>query len=91
MRTHVILPDDLVEGVDKLVGKRKRSRFIEEAVLEKLKRERLGKGLKEAAGMLRVEDYPEWSTSENVTEWVARSREADEQRTRRIWERAKGG
>ncbi len=43
MRTHVILPDDLVEGVDKLVGKRKRSRFVEEAVLEKLKRERLGR------------------------------------------------
>ena len=91
MRTHVILPDDLVEGVDKLVGKRKRSRFIEEAVLEKLKRERLGRALEEAAGMLRAEDYPEWSTPEKVSEWVRKSREADEERTRHIWERAKGG
>lgn len=91
MRTHVVLPDDLVAGIDKLVGKRKRSRFVEEAVRYKLERERLGKALKEGAGILRAEDHPEWSTSEKVSEWVRKSREADEERTRRIWETARGG
>lgn len=91
MRTHVILPDELVEGVDDLVGSRKRSRFVEEAVREKLERERLGRALKRAAGIIRVEDHPEWTTSEQVSEWVRKSREAEEERTRRIWERAKDG
>ncbi len=91
MRTHVILPDEMVESIDELVGKRKRSRFVEEAVSEKLRRERLGRALENTAGILRDEDYPEWSTSEKASEWVRKSRELDEQRTRRIWERAEGG
>lgn len=91
MRTHVILPDEMVESIDELVGKRKRSRFVEEAVNDKLKRERLGRALEEAAGMLKAEDYPEWSTPEKASEWVRKSRQADEERTREIWERAKGG
>ncbi|MDP2935505.1 MAG: hypothetical protein Q8O86_03330 [Dehalococcoidia bacterium] len=91
MRAHVILPDDLVEGVDEFVGKRKRSRFVEDAVREKLKRERLGQALKSTAGMLGEADYPEWSTSEKVLEWVRKSREADEERARLLWERSEGG
>lgn len=37
MRTHVILPEDLVEAVDAQAGKGKRSQFIEEAIREKLR------------------------------------------------------
>ena len=41
MRTHMVLPDELVESIDSLVGKRKRSRFVQEAIREKLRRETL--------------------------------------------------
>ncbi|MCI0903329.1 MAG: ribbon-helix-helix protein, CopG family, partial [Chloroflexi bacterium] len=37
MRTHVILPEDLVRSVDALAGKGKRSQFIEEAIREKVR------------------------------------------------------
>lgn len=70
MRTHLVLPDDLVKGVDELVGKRKRSRFIAEATREKLRRERLLKVLHETAGSLDLSRHPEWETSEKVVEWV---------------------
>ena len=70
MRTHMILPDDLVTEVDRFVGKGKRSKFIEEAVAEKLRAERLLKALDDTAGILSDHDYPEWSTVEKVAAWV---------------------
>ena len=50
MRTHVVLPEELVEGVDAFVGKRSRSRFIAEATAEKLRIERLAKAIEEVPG-----------------------------------------
>lgn len=70
MRTHLLLPDDLVEGVDELVGKRKRSRFIAEATRERLRREKLLRVLHETAGSLDLSRHPEWETPEKVAEWV---------------------
>lgn len=80
MRTHVVLPEGLVEGIDKLVGRRKRSRFVEEAVREKLRREALGRALEAAAGILSAEEYPEWDTPEKVSAWVRKLRREDEER-----------
>ena len=58
MRTHLVLPDDLVKGVDELVGKRKRSRFIAEAARERLRRERLLKAIRDGAGVIDVSKHP---------------------------------
>lgn len=70
VRAHVVLPRELVEAVDSLVGQRKRSEFVEAALREKVARERLGKALKTSAGILNPADYPEWSTPEKTSEWV---------------------
>ena len=53
MRTHVILPEDLVKAVDKESGKGKRSKFIEEAVREKLRIDALRAALEATAGALK--------------------------------------
>lgn len=82
MRTHIILPDRLIEEIDSLVGKRKRSRFVEEAIREKLKRGALLKALKETAGILPPEEYPEWETSDKAAAWVRESRQRDTARQR---------
>ena len=83
MRTHIILSDDLVEEIDNLVGKRKRSRFVEEAITEKLRRGAMLNALKETAGILLAEEHPEWDTSEKVAKWVNESRQRDVKRLRR--------
>ena len=70
MRTHVVLPDELVQGVDALVGERARSRFIAEATAEKLRKERLVKAIREGAGILDPKKYPHWSTPEKVDKWI---------------------
>lgn len=83
MRTHVILPDDMVEAVDRLVGKRRRSAFISEAVAERLRREGLLRALEESAGVLKEEDYPQWATPEKVAHWVRDLRRHSERSNRK--------
>jgi hypothetical protein len=70
-RTHVILPDDLLEEIDKLVGERKRSEFLSEAASKELKRRRLIEAARLAEGSLRDAETPsEWETSEGAAAWV---------------------
>ena len=80
MRTHVILPEDLVKSVDAHAGKGKRSKFIEEAVREKLRIEVLLAALKATAGALSAKDHPHWDTPEKVAAWVRESRRQDDKR-----------
>ncbi len=79
MRTHLVLPEEMVKQVDTLVGKRKRSQFVENAVREKLIRENQSAALAAAAGVLSAEDYPEWETSEQVAAWVHDMRQRDDE------------
>lgn len=83
VRAHVVMPRDLVSSVDELVGERERSKFIAEAVAEKVARERLRRAAARAAGSLADVDIPGWETSESAAEWVRASRKsADQQRER---------
>ncbi len=84
MRAHVVLPEELVKAVDALAGNRKRSRFVEEAVRDKLKKERLLSALKDSAGTLSAEDYPHWDTPEQVASWVRELRRESDQRLERF-------
>jgi predicted transcriptional regulator len=77
------LPEELLEAVDRVAGKRRRSRFVEAAIREKLSREALAIALREAAGVLRPADYPEWETPEKVSAWVRAGRRADDERLAR--------
>lgn len=80
MRTHVILPEELVKAVDAHAGKGKRSQFFEEAIREKLRIEVLLSALEKTAGMLSAEDHPEWDTPEHVAAWVRESRRQSDER-----------
>lgn len=80
MRTHVVLPEEMVKEVDDLVGKRKGSRFVEVAVREKLIRENQSAALAATARVLSAEHYPEWATSEQVAAWVHDMRQRDDER-----------
>lgn len=75
MRTHVVLPDELVREVDALVGPRKRSEFIEDALRAKLQRERQKWAIERGAGVLKAEDYPGWASSEMIRAWVRADRQ----------------
>lgn len=74
-RTHVILPDELLEEIDRLVGKRKRSEFLTEVAEKELKRRRRAALAEEMAGSLRDVDIPGWESPEAVDAWVRKMRE----------------
>ena len=84
MRTHVILPEDLVRSVDALAGKGKRSQFIEEAIREKVRMDTLRAALKATAGAFSAKDHPHWDTPEKVASWVRESRRESDKRIDRF-------
>ena len=83
MGTRVVLPDDLIQEIDRVAGAQKRGAFIEEAVRERLRREAVSAALEATAGSLRAEDYPEWDSPEAVSRWVRNLRRQDEARLAR--------
>ncbi len=86
MRAHVILPDEIVDQIDDLVGKRKRSRFIQEAVEERLRREQRLKAFDAVVGSMKDPVIPEWATPESATAWVREQRlESDQIRGANDW------
>ncbi|MEX0709616.1 MAG: hypothetical protein WD116_00250 [Chloroflexota bacterium] len=67
-RTNLTLPADLMQEVDELAGPRGRSRYVAEAVAQRVKRDRLGKAIRETAGILV--GTPHQMTRDEVTAWV---------------------
>ena len=89
-RTHIVLPREVVEDVDRLVGYRRRSQFMADAVREKLRREKLRTALEATAGILKDADYPHWDTPETTSAWVRQLRQEDNEATERKLRRWEG-
>ena len=87
VRMHIVVPDDVIEEVDRLVGRRRRSAFFAEAARERLRRERLRETMKEAAGILKAKDYPEWETPQKVAAWVRKLRQQSNRRLEKLYGR----
>ena len=72
VRTNLLLPAALVDQLDRVAGPRGRSRYVAEAVRERLRRDERVAAIKAAAGSWR--DHPLFPTSEAVVEWVRAGR-----------------
>ncbi len=82
-KTPLTLPADILESIDKLMGKRKRSQFIAEAARKELKRVQLQRALDRAAGSWKDEDYPELK-KKGTYRWVRELREEADKRFEEI-------
>lgn len=58
-RAHIILPQELLAEVDRLVGERGRNAFLVEVVQREIQRRNLLDALREAKGSWRNEDHAE--------------------------------
>lgn len=67
-RTNVTLPADLLEEVDRYAGPRGRSRYVAEAVAQRVRRDALGAAIRETAGAMR--NRAGWMSPEEVAAWV---------------------
>lgn len=76
-RAHVVLPDEILERIDASVGKRRRSRFLEDAAREKLDRIELEKALNATFGIARGPRYSHWRDRRAIAAWVRRTRRTE--------------
>jgi metal-responsive CopG/Arc/MetJ family transcriptional regulator len=51
-RTNLTLPEELLAEVDELAGPRGRSRYVAEAVAQRVRRDRLGQAIRETDGVV---------------------------------------
>lgn len=72
VRTNLLLPKELVDEVDHYAGPRGRSRYVAEALAERLRRDRLLEVVTATAGAWR--GHPLFPNSEAVVEWVRQRR-----------------
>lgn len=77
-RTHVVMSEEVLEAIDRTVGARGRSRFLEEAAREKLSRMGLEKALRDTAGVIRGRTYPHWGDRRATRDWVRRIRRTED-------------
>lgn len=76
-RAHVVMSDETLAEIDRLVGERSRSRFLEEAAREKLERLALAAALDDAAGVASARAYPEWRDRGAAADWVRGTRRTE--------------
>src|ERR1700680_494906 len=76
-RTHVVIADEVVDAMDRLVGARGRSRFLEEAAREKLARLELETALEETANTVSSARHPEWRSRRSTAAWVRTTRRTE--------------
>ena len=74
VKPHLVIPKEILESIDKLVGKRKRSKFITEIARKELKRIGLQRALDKAAGAWKDNDHSELK-EKGTYRWVRDLRE----------------
>jgi hypothetical protein len=73
-RIHMTISDEVLEAIDRVAGKRGRSRFIEEAAAEKLECSALRAAMDESAGIARGSAYAHWRDRATAAAWVRKTR-----------------
>jgi len=84
--THVVLPSDLLEEVDKEIGGGSRSPFIAEAVERDLYRRETVRLFRELTSDPTARpSNPAWATPESTSQWVRAQREEWDRRLDELW------
>jgi hypothetical protein len=76
-RTHVVMSEEVLGEIERRVGARGRSRFLEEAAREKLARLELEEALHATRGIARGKGYEHWRDRDATATWVRAGRRAD--------------
>jgi metal-responsive CopG/Arc/MetJ family transcriptional regulator len=84
-RTHIVIPEQLAEEIDLLVGKRSRSSFLTEAAWKEVRRLRMLNALEEASGAWKDKDHPELKVG--AAKYIEKIRKEDEKRFARVTKR----
>jgi hypothetical protein len=81
-RTHIVIPQQLVAEIDRVVGKRGRSTFLTQAAEKEIMRLRQIKALEAAAGSWKDKDHPE--LKQGAAKWVKKLRKEYDRRFEKV-------
>jgi hypothetical protein len=81
-RAHVVLSEELVTQIDRIVGPRGRSSFLAELARREIKRRHLLELFKTVEPIWKEEDHPE--LEDGAAEWVRKMRTESEARFQQI-------
>jgi predicted nucleic acid-binding protein len=84
-RTHIVIPEPLVNEIDRLVGKRGRSEFLAHAAEKELRRLQQIKALEDMSGAWKDKDHPELKAG--AAHWVRELRRENERRLQKVAKR----
>lgn len=83
-RAHIVLPEELVQEIDKIAGSRGRSAFLADLAKREIKRQQLLELFKSKEPIWKDEDHPE--LKDGAAAWVREMRAENEGRFQRIQE-----
>lgn len=84
-RAHVVIPQELIEQIDAVVGPRGRSAFLVETARAELRKRALLAFLNSKEPAWKDEDHPE--LAEGSVAWIKKMRESDEARLNELHKR----
>jgi hypothetical protein len=85
MRIHIVIPQDLVAEIDRVIGRRARSQFLVQAAAKELMRRRQLAALERATGAWADEDHPE--LKQGPLAFVRRLRKESDERLKKTGHR----
>jgi hypothetical protein len=84
IKAHLVFPQNILEEVDQIAGKRKRSLFIVKATQEKLERERFLKTLDETKGAWADKHHAQLRTGRDMEQYLREKRSSYRRRLKGI-------
>ena len=83
-KAHLVIPQEILDEVDQVAGKRRRSLFIAQATKEKLDRERFIKMLEETRGIWTDDRHPDLRSQKDMDAHIRKARDSFQIRTDRL-------
>jgi hypothetical protein len=83
-KAHLVIPQEILDEVDHIAGKRRRSLFIAQATKEKLDRERFIKTLEETRGTWSDDRHPDLRRPGDTETYIRKARDSFQKRTERL-------
>jgi hypothetical protein len=79
-KAHLVIPQEILDEVDHIAGKRRRSLFIAQATKEKLDRERFIKALEDTCGIWTEDRHPNLRSSGDMEALIRKTRDSFQKR-----------
>ena len=85
-KIHLTIPTHLAREVTRIAGERGRSKFITEALSEKIQKEKFIEAVRECAGAWKIENHAELDSEIKISKHLDEIRNQSSERLNRIYD-----